>query len=78
MRQLLLESDLSEAECNQYEHVFASNHILTERDFAMLKREDLIEMNLPIGVRNKILDYISKMKNNKGVWEKSNKRIMAE
>jgi len=26
----------------------------------MLKREDLIEMGLPIGVRNKILDFFSK------------------
>ena len=31
----------------------------------MLKRDDLIEMNLPIGVRNKVLDNISKLKNTK-------------
>jgi hypothetical protein len=36
--------------------VFINNHILTEKDFTMLKRDDLIEMKLPIGVRNKVLD----------------------
>jgi hypothetical protein len=45
----------------------------------MLKREDLIEMKLPIGVRNKILDYISRMiVKNRPSMEKSSNRITAE
>jgi len=45
----------------------------------MLKREDLIEMNLPIGIRNKILDYVSRiMVKNRPNMEKSSKRITAE
>lgn len=44
----------------------------------MLKREDLIEMNLPIGVRNKVLDQISKINNTTVTKEKSRKRIIAE
>ena len=44
----------------------------------MLKRDDLVEMNLPIGVRNKVLDYISKIKNTKDSLQKTNKRAIAE
>lgn len=44
----------------------------------MLKREDLIEMGLPIGIRNKILDYFSKSKDSKSSHDFSKKRILAE
>jgi hypothetical protein len=44
----------------------------------MLKRDDLVEMKLPIGVRNKVLDYISKFKNTKDSLQKTNKRAIAE
>jgi hypothetical protein len=42
-----------------------STQVTSEFDLLLLKREDLIEMNVPIGIRNKILAYVSSTKHSK-------------
>ena len=42
----------------EIEQVFYSNNIMTHDDFLLLRKDDLKEMGLPIGTRNKILAYI--------------------
>lgn len=42
----------------EIEQVFFSHNIMTHDDFLLLRKDDLKEMGLPIGTRNKILAYI--------------------
>jgi hypothetical protein len=43
----------------EIEQVFCSHNIMTHDDFLLLRKDDLKEMGLPIGTRNKILAYIN-------------------
>ena len=49
---------LSQQESSYYHKLLVSNLVMTEGDLLLLKRDDLIELRMPIGIRNKILAYI--------------------
>lgn len=49
---------LSQQESSFYHKLFVSNSVMSEGDLLLLKRDDLIELRMPIGIRNKILAYI--------------------
>ena len=49
---------LSQQESSYYHKLLVSNLVMTEGDLLLLKRDDLIELRVPIGIRNKILAYI--------------------
>jgi hypothetical protein len=49
---------LSHQESSYYHKLLVSNSVMSEGDLLLLKRDDLIELRVPIGIRNKILAYI--------------------
>lgn len=46
--------------------VFEQQEIENINDFVLLQREDLVEMNIPIGIRNRILAFNSYYKESNG------------
>ena len=53
---------LSNLELNELKNVFEDNYIFFE-DLFLLTKEDFIEMKIPIGPRNRLLNFIKKYKN---------------
>ena len=53
---------LSNLELNELKNVFKNNYIFFE-DLFLLTKEDFVEMNIPIGPRNRLLNFIKKYKN---------------
>ena len=59
---LKLNFTLSNLELNELKNVFEDNYIFFE-DLFLLTKEDFIEMKIPIGPRNRLLNFIKKYKN---------------
>ena len=59
---LKLNFTLSNLELNELKNVFEDNYIFFE-DLFLLTKEDFIEMKIPIGQRNRLLNFIKKYKN---------------
>ena len=53
---------LSNLELNELQKVFEDNYIFFE-DLFLLTKEDFVEMKIPIGPRNRLLNFIKKYKN---------------
>ena len=53
---------LSNLELNELKNVFEDNYIFFE-DLFLLTKEDFVEMKIPIGPRNRLLNFINKYKN---------------
>ena len=58
---LKLNFTLSNLELNELKNVFEDNYIFFE-DLFLLTKEDFIEMKIPIGPRNRLLNFIKKYK----------------
>ena len=53
---------LSNLELNELKNVFEENYIFFE-DLFLLTKEDFVEMKIPIGPRNRLINFIKKYKN---------------
>ena len=50
---------LHRLQIERYYSIFEKQEIVNINDFVLLQREDLVEMNIPIGIRNRILAFNS-------------------
>ena len=57
-----LDFTLSNLELNELKKVFEDNYIYFD-DLFLLTKEDFVEMKIPIGPRNRLLNFIKKYKN---------------
>jgi len=45
----------------EFKNIFQQNHILTVDDIRLLSLDDMKELGIPIGIRNKIISYFNKI-----------------